>query len=375
MARELGPGGSERQLTEIARRLDRTRFLPYVGYFRGGMRLDELREARVSTIHVDIPSFKQWDVPAKALEFGRLLKERRIAIIHTFDYPLTSFATPIARLFGVPVVLSSQRGHRDLIPTSYRRMVRVTDLLVDGIVVNCRAVQEDLVREEDVARAKTRLCYNGIDCGKFERAERAPMRDKFPPGAIVVGCVSVLRPEKRLDLLLSAVASLTPVLPELHVVVVGSGPEEARLRQRAAELEILERCFFQPAVRDVGPWLKMMDIFVLPSSTEALSNSLMEAMAAGCAAVASRVGGNPELVLDGETGLLSTSGDERELAAKIRLLALNPSFRAYLADHAKTFICRRFDLDRAVDRMASIYEEFIGLKARREPGSALSRNR
>ena len=72
--------------------------------------------------------------------------------MHTFDYPLTCFAVPAARLFGVPVVLSSQRGHRDLIPPSDRQLIRLTDLLVDGIVVNCRAVQEDLISEEDVAR-------------------------------------------------------------------------------------------------------------------------------------------------------------------------------------------------------------------------------
>jgi glycosyltransferase involved in cell wall biosynthesis len=362
MARELGPGGSERQLTEIAKRLDRKRFSPVVGYFRGGMRLDELMEAGVPTIHVDIPSFKNPDVLSKTLQFRRFLQDQHVGIVHTFDYPLTCFAVPAARLFGVPVVLSSQRGHRDLIPPSYRQFIRLTDLLVDGIVVNCRAVQEDLISEEDVARRKIRLCYNGIDCDRFDFAMTSVMRNKFAPGSLTVGCVSVLRPEKNLHLLLSAVASLAPSLPELQVILVGSGPEESRLRERARQLNIGDRCFFQPSEKDVAPWLKSIDIFVLPSSTEALSNSLMEAMASGCAVVASRVGGNPELVRDGETGVLFTSGDERDLADKIRLLARNGTLRLYLGDNAKKLIRQYFHLDQSADRMAAIYEEFVSAK-------------
>lgn len=365
MARELGPGGSERQLTEIAKRLDRSRFSPVVGYFRGGMRLEELIEAGVPTIHVDIQSFKRPDVLSQTLQFRRFLKARRIGIVHTFDYPLTCFAVPAARLSGVPIVLSSQRAHRDLIPSSYRRLVRLTDLLVDGIVVNCRAVQEDLVSEEDVPRRKIRLCYNGIDCDKFDFATHSAIRNKFVSGSLTVGCISVLRSEKNLHLLLSAVASLTPSLPELQVILVGSGSEESRLRDRAKALNIDDRCFFQPAEKDVAPWLKSIDIFVLPSSTEALSNSLMEAMASGCAVVASRVGGNPELVCDGETGVLFTPGDERDLADKIRLLARNGTLRSYLGDNAKKLIRQRFRLDQSADRMAVIYEEFVSAKIER----------
>jgi glycosyltransferase involved in cell wall biosynthesis len=362
MARELGPGGSERQLTEIAKRLDRTRFLPVVGYFRGGMRLEELEEAGVPVIHVDIPSFKKPEILSRSSHFGRWLRQQRIAIVHTFDYPLTSFAVPLARLFGVPVVLSSQRGHRDLIPPLYRRWVRITDLLVDGIVVNCCAVRDDLVREEDVARRKIRLCYNGIDYKRFGLAAPFPVRNHFASGSVTVGCVSVLRPEKNLHLLLEAVASLKAGLPQLKLVLVGSGPEEIRLRNRARDLNIADLCFFQPAEKDVAPWLKSIDIFVLPSSTEALSNSLMEAMASGCAVVGSKVGGNPELIVDRETGVLFTPGDSEDLAAKIRLLTENRLLRSQVAENAKKLIRGQFSLERSAGCMADIYDEFVSAK-------------
>lgn len=359
MARELGPGGSERQLTEIAKRLDRRRFSPYVGYFRGGMRLEELQDAQVSTVQLDISSFKRTDVLSQARNFGRFLKDRRIEIVHTFDYPLTSFAAPLARWFGVPVVLSSQRGHRDLIPSFYRGVVRSTDLLVDGIIVNCCAVQEHLVREEDVPRSKIRLCYNGIDWERFQVAAPSAARNNLPQGPLIVGCVSVLRREKNIDLLLAAVASLASFMPELQLMIVGSGPRENFLRKRAHELGILRRCFFQPAEKDVAPWLRNIHIFVLPSLTEALSNSLMEAMAAGCAVIASNVGGNPELVSHGETGLLFTSNDPQDLAANIRLLAQYPALRSRLASNAQTMIREKFRLEQAAGRMAEIYGDFV----------------
>jgi glycosyltransferase involved in cell wall biosynthesis len=362
MARELGPGGSERQLTELAKRLDRDRFSPIVGYFRRGIRLEELTDAGVPTICLDIPSFKSPETLSKTLRFAEFLKKRQIAIVHAFDYPLVAFSTPVSRFSGVPVVLSSQRGHRDLIPLSYRKLIRITDLLVDGIVVNCQAVQEDLVRQEDIARRKIRLCYNGIESGQFEFAGPSELRNKFAPGAVIVGSICVLRPEKNLHLLLSAAASLSRVLPQIRVLLVGSGPEAARLHGLARELHIQDRCVFQPAEREVGAWLKNIDIFVLPSSTEALSNSLMEAMAAGCAVVASRVGGNPELIRDGETGLLFTPGNEAELSAKIRTLAENPALRASLADKAKKLIREHFHIEKAAQRMAAIYEEFVSFK-------------
>lgn len=362
MARELGPGGSERQLTEIAKGLDRRRFSPYVGYFRGGMRLEELRDAQVSTFQFDLSSFKRKDVFPQARRFGRFLKDRRIQIVHTFDYPLTSFAVPLARWFGVPVVLSSQRGHRDLIPPLYRAIVQSTDLLVDGIVVNCRAVQDHLALEQDVPRSKIRLCYNGIDWEKFQFAAPSAIRNELPQNSLVVGCVSVLRREKNLDLLLRAVASLAPYIPELQLIIVGSGPEENFLREQARQLGLLHRCLFQQAEKDVGPWLKNIDVFVLPSLTEALSNSLMEAMASGCAVIASNVGGNPELVSHGETGMLFRSNDRHDLAANIRLLAQNPALRSRLASNAQSLIREKFRPEQSAGRMAKIYGDFISRK-------------
>jgi glycosyltransferase involved in cell wall biosynthesis len=118
-------------------------------------------------------------------------------------------------------------------------------------------------------------------------------------------------------------------------------------------------CHFQPAVPNVAPWLRAMDIFVLPSLSEALSNSLMEAMGCGCCPVASRAGGNPELVTDGESGLLFPVGDAEALAARLALLLDDPPYRRRLAAQAERRIQEHFTREQAARAMGEIYQEFL----------------
>jgi glycosyltransferase involved in cell wall biosynthesis len=142
-------------------------------------------------------------------------------------------------------------------------------------------------------------------------------------------------------------------------VIVGSGPCWPALEGRARALGILEECVFQPATQQVPEWLHAIDIFVLPSLSEALSNSLMEAMACGCAVAASSVGGNPELVSDGETGMLFESGDAAGLAEVLRKLAADPALRCELAHNAVRLIQNRFTLEAAARRMGEIYAALL----------------
>jgi glycosyltransferase involved in cell wall biosynthesis len=131
------------------------------------------------------------------------------------------------------------------------------------------------------------------------------------------------------------------------------------LQDQARELGVSSQCVFQPEVPDVAPWLREIDIFVLPSRSEALSNSLMEAMACGCCPIASQVGGNPELVEDGHTGLLFRPGDAEDLAEKLRSLIADERARRALSAQAAGFIRARFDRQGEVRRMADVYRSYL----------------
>ena len=354
LIRELGIGGTERQLVETAKFLDRTRFSPHVGCFRPtGLRRAELEDAGVPILHLPMHSFLSPAVVSAGSVFVNYIRSNDIKVVHAFDAPLNIFSVPIAKFAGVPAVLSSQRGHRDLTGNATKRCLRITDRISDAVVVNCDAMRHYLIDEEGVAPSKIRICYNAVDVEEYMRRDVvSPWRDKT-----VIGVVCALRPEKNLDTLVRAVGYLSR--PDVVLVIVGSGPEEQRLRSLAIDLSLGDSCHFEPATSDVVSWLSRIDIFVLPSRTEALSNSLMEAMACRCCVVASRVGGNPELIDDGENGLLFEAGSVENLAGKLETLLKNPDSLSEMAVAASAKMARSFTYSRAAASMQEIYESVL----------------
>ena len=358
MARELHIGGSERQMTETAKALDRSIFEPHVGCFRpAGMRGDELRDAGVPVVQFPVYSYMSRGAVTGARAIARYVRSHGIRIVHTWDYPLNVYAIPIARMFTKAVAMSSQRSHRELIPPLYHRLTRLSDRFAHAVVVNCEYLRRHLTRDERVPAKKIQVCYNGIDLDGFRRIAT-------PPRPLTIGVVCALRPEKDLRTLIGAFARVHKTSPEVKLVIVGSGNQLAILEQYAREAGVAADCHFEPATPEVPKWLSAIDIFVLPSRSEALSNSLMEAMACGCTVIASNIGGNPELVRDGDTGLLFQAGDPIALAAAIRKLIDNPALRQELAARGEAFIRSSFSVAAAAQRMGDIYLQQV-----RSPGT------
>lgn len=359
MARALEGGGSERQLREIAKALDRSLFQPHAGCFRtDGTGRRELEPAGVSVAQFPVHSFLSPRAVSGAFALARYVRRHGIQLIHTFDYPATVFAVPAGRFLTSAAVVSSQRSHRDLIPRVYRPLVRITDHLVDAIVVNCDFVRKHLEQEERVPAARIQLCYNGVDLDAFgpRDAARPPqlLRDSF-----VIGVVCALRPEKSISTLLQAFARVRHLRSGMKLAIVGDGPMLESLQAESRALAIHEDCVFALSTVQVTDWLRAVDIFVLPSRSEALSNALMEAMACGCPVVASKVGGNPELVTNGETGLLFEPGDAAGLADALQTLIENEFLRRQLAEAGAKFVRERFSIRTSAQRMGEIYAKLI----------------
>ncbi|HTQ57202.1 MAG TPA: glycosyltransferase family 4 protein [Bryobacteraceae bacterium] len=356
MVRALNLGGSERQMTEIAKALDRSQFDPRVGCFRpAGLRGDELRAAGIPIVHFPVPSMLSLK---GAVEIGAYIREHGIRLVHTFDTPANLYGVPSARMAGCPVVMSSQRVHRALWPRPVRHALRLTDRMADGIVVNCDFLRRHMLEEEKAPTERIHLCYNGVNTATFH-AEHRPRPAVLADASLVVGVVCALRPEKGLETFLESFAAVRGMHPRMKLALVGSGPCQTALQERAQALGILADCIFEPATAGVADWLHAIDIFVLPSLSEALSNSLMEAMACGCAVAATRVGGNPELVTHGETGMLFEPGDVAGLAGVLRMLIANRDLRGELARRAALLIHDRFTLEAAARRMGEIYAALL----------------
>ena len=358
MVRALELGGSERQMAELAQALDKSEFEAHVGCFHDdGFRAQELRQAGIPILALPVRSFMAFNAFEGAWQMRQYIRRHGIQLVHTFDTPLTVFGVPVARASGVPVVLSSQRANRNLQPR-YHRLARFTDHLAHGIVVNCEAMRVHMIEDEGAPPDRVHVCLNWIDIEHYRplpALRPAPLAD----AALVIGVVCALRPEKGLLTLIDAFAQVRDAAPGLQLLMVGDGPMLPALQERAREHGLGAQCVFQPAVADVREWLREIDIFVLPSLSEALSNSLLEAMASGRTVVASRVGGNPELVQDGKTGLLFTPGDAADLARQLRSLISSEPLRKQLRDDGLTFVRENFNRDTSVQRIQELYRSFL----------------
>src|SRR6185436_4537790 len=297
MTRSLDLGGSERQVAEVAMSLDQRQFRPSVACFDGrGVRADDLRRAGIPVIEFAVRSFGSPRTAALAWQFMSWVRRQGVALVHPFDVPTVLFGVPLARLARAPIVLSSQRGDRRLFSRGSQRALGATDRLAHGIVVNSNYIRRVLETEFRVPAARIHTCLNGLDTTIFHPGDRARRADVG--AGLAVGIVAALRPEKSIETLIEAFAGLSSRPHTL--VIVGDGPCREGLQALARRLGVLERTTFTAAAVDVTSWYRRIDVFVLPSTNESFSNSLMEAMACGCTVLASNVGGNPELVAHGE---------------------------------------------------------------------------
>ncbi len=357
MSRELGVGGTERQLVQTALTLDRTRFEPHVACFDArGFRAATLREAGIPVLELPVRSLMGWSAVDGALRLGRYLRAHRIQVAHAFDVPMDIFGVPVARFFRTPVVISSQRAPRTLTPGRHTRMLRLTDRMVDAVVVNSHAVEQELTSEHGVSPSLIRLWPNSIEPAEFP-CEPSVRRPELAGANLVIGALCALRPEKGLDLLLDAYAAMKPA--DAQLVIVGSGPAETELKARAHSLGLTDVCCFVPMTANVSEWLRSIDLFVMPSRAESFSNSLMEAMASGCCCVASDAGGNRELVEDGATGMLFEAGNAVALEQTLRALIANRPLRERLAQAAAQHIRRNFSAQASAERAAGLYTELL----------------
>lgn len=358
MIQSLGPGGSERQLTEFAKGLSDHGLSPHVAYFRDGFRRQELEARHIPLLHLPITSFRSFSAVGAAAQFHQHVRRAGIQIVHAFDTPTACFGLPIARLAGVPIVLSSQRGERRLTAPNIQRIQRFAELFAHGSVVNCLFLQQQLVQAGLFSQDHVHLCYNAIDTLYF--SPQPPQRPpQFESKSFLFGSISLYRSEKGLDVLIRAFSLIASQLPDSQLLLVGSGPCEAELRSLAAQLRIESRCHFIPPTGDVRPWLRAFDVFVLPTSSEALSNALLEAMASGLPVVASDVGGNPEIVSNGLNGILFSSGDSTALSQILLTIASNPVLRASLSSHAIETVSTKFSAPVSLASMASLYRRLL----------------
>jgi len=359
--RELDQGGIERDVAKIATHLDRERFDPHVmAFWAHGFRYDELREAGVPVIEIPVRSLTSFETFRLAAKLRRYITQHGFQVVHSYDVSYV-FACTVARLSGVPLTIGSQLSYLDTVDTRTQMLLRMGSRVPDAMLANCEAIRRYLIEHEHLRGDRVEMIYNGVDTTQFYPPESRPAR------ASTIGIVCALRPEKNLPLLQQAFAKVHASHPELRLVIVGSGTELKALQENAARLNISSHIDFIPATQDVPQWLRKMDIFVLPSYSEAFSNSMLEAMACGCTVIGSKVGGMPELTgANEERGLLFTSGNADELTNQLERLITNDALRRDLGVKAAKFAKESLSIEIAAERTGAMYKRLLAKKTGRK---------
>jgi sugar transferase (PEP-CTERM/EpsH1 system associated) len=299
-----------------------------------------------------------------AVRMARVFRRLRPDIVHTRNWTCID-AILGARLAGVPHVIHGEHGREAADPTGSnrlrRRVRRVLAPLVSQFVTVSRDLNRWLVEDVGVPARKVRTIYNGVDTDRFAPGDREAARRtlEIPPGWGVVGTVGRLDPVKDQAGLIRAFAATTAQRPSV-LLIVGDGPLRSELDALTRELGLDGRVRLLGERQDVPQVLQALDCFVLPSVGEGISNAILEAMATALPVVATRVGGNVELVEDGETGLLVEVRQREALVRALDCYLGDPGIARKHGAAARARAEREFGLARMLAGYGDLYRSFVG---------------
>jgi glycosyltransferase involved in cell wall biosynthesis len=351
----LDQAGAEKQLTLLARNLPRDQFdVDVVALVRGGHYADELRAAGVR-VHV---LGKRWKLDPGALRALRSLLARLAPdVVHSWMFTANAYARLACGGRGAPPIIVSERGPDDWKSRWQHWVDRWLVARTDLLVVNAPEVARQAAARGFPAD-RVRVVANGLAVGPAER-DTIALDARIRPTARVVGYVGRLAGGKRVADLIAAASLLRETYPEVAFVVAGDGPERAALERRAADLGLGDLVCFVGHRADAAALMSRFDAFWLASENEGMSNSLMEAMAAGAPVVVSDIPGNRDLVADGVTGCTVALGDPRAFAEATVRLWRDPARTAAMTAAAAERVAREFAVERMVERYASLYREVV----------------
>jgi glycosyltransferase involved in cell wall biosynthesis len=358
----LASGGTELNAVRTVEQLDRDRFeLALVTFAEDGPLRSRYERAGVPIHSFPVPNLYGIAAARQIGGLSRFLRAWRADVVHSHDCYNNMFATLAARLAGVPLVIASRRWHHALPRRgfaagnrlAYRQLAHVT-------LANSVAVANILANEDSVPRGRIVMVPNFLEEEAFTQptaAERGAAREALgvPADSVVIGCVANLRPEKDHAMLLEAFAALRSRHPAVHLVLIGDGPEGPALRNAANRLGIADVVHFaghRPNRPNPHAWF---DVSVLCSRHEGFPNTVIEAMAAARPVVATAVGGVPDAITDGESGVLVPPGDAERLATTLDHLLGDAPRAAQLGAVAAARVRALFHRDVVIPRLHALY--------------------
>ena len=363
-----GLGGAEGVLLRIPGLLPKDRYRCTIGTFR---------------LRPESPVFDQLPCPVRefpvnrvfgmealraALDLRRFIRSERVQIVHTFFESADLLGGLVAKLSGVPVVISSRRDMGILRSTRHRIAYRLMSSLFNQVQAVSGAVRRETIRADRIDPDKVVTIPNGIEIEKLAAADGAaalPHALRLHDDSPLIVSVGHIRRVKGFDVLLRAAAEVCRVYPNATFLIVGAVQEpecDRDLRDLVRQLHLQRNVRFLGKLESESVWslLKLCDVFCQPSRSEGMSNALLEAMACGLPCVATAVGGTPEVLEDGRTGYIVPSEDYQAAANRILALLGGPPGARKMGPLARCVVEERFSAQSMIRSMVGMYDHLLG---------------
>jgi glycosyltransferase involved in cell wall biosynthesis len=306
-----------------------------------------------------------------AFRLARLIRKLRPDVVHTHTAKAGAVGRAAALLAGTrrPVVVHTFHGHvlRGYFGTGGTLVFRAIETLLaratDRLIAVSPEVRDELVALHVAPREKFSVVRLGIELEPRVRFDGDPTevrrRHGIPEGKFVVGWFGRMTAVKRTDDLLTMLAGVRERGVDALLLLVGDGDDRERLEQRAHDLGLARSCLFLGYQEDVAPWYAICDAVVLTSASEGTPVTIIEALAAGRPVVATKVGGVPDVVDEGETGFLVRPHDTHALAERLEILAGDPVRRRTMGELGRARMLERYAVQRLVDDVDALYRELL----------------
>ena len=364
-------GGAERDLLAMVRALDRSAWEPHVACPPATPLSESLAKETVALHALAVGPWRKWYSPfirgRDVRNLQALITRVSPALIHVND--IWWVPHTVAAVSGISSIRRPVVAHvrQEIEPEKVKRYGLET---VEAVIAISQQVEQSLIAG-GVGRKAVRTIYSGVQLPKeVPAANRTAVcrRLGLPNDAVLLGTVAHLFPRKGYDVMFAALPRILEEIPAVHYVIVGTGESayEQELKSLAATLGIADRVHFMGFQDDVSPVLSALTLYVHPARMEGFGIAVVEALGAGKAVVASRVGGLPEVVDHGRTGLLVAPDNPEELSAAVLSLLRDEVMRKVMGENGARVARERFDVRASVASMERLYCQVLDTSRERE---------
>ena len=336
-------GGLEKVVIDLASHLNNSRFKVTICCLdRLGDLAEEAKKNGIKVIFVKRKPGINFSLP---LRLRRVFKDEKIDIVHTHNHAAMLYGTLGAKLAGIHKIFNTIHGREKKIKNS--RIWSLAWKMNSKIIAISEDAKRELVKNTRIDYERIDVIYNGIDMSKFKKSE---------VNGNIIGTVSRLSPEKDNFTMLEAFSKVAEEIDSARLTIAGDGPLKESLKAKVESLKLGGKVRFLGFRNDIPEVLSGFSVFALFSLTEGISISLLEALASGKPVVATNVGGNPEVVVDGITGLLVPPKEPERMAEAIIKILLDKEMAGRMGEVGRKRVEEKFSLERMVKEYQEIYE-------------------